>query len=165
MAITFCEECKQQISDKIEKCPHCGYPVKECSSEFICKINGIEYNFENFYNRIMYAKRNNGLWGDSDLKLVIREMSKLADLSSPFKLCQIIAETEKVPNEYNAESMSEWKQRQQAIQASKIHCPNCHATNVKRISGTERAASVLGLGILSKKIGKSYKCLNCKYTW
>ena len=44
-------------------------------------------------------------------------------------------------------------------------CPNCHSTNIKPISGTERAMSIMGLGIFSKKINKSFKCLNCKYTW
>ena len=44
-------------------------------------------------------------------------------------------------------------------------CPNCHSTNIKAITGTERAMSIMGLGIFSKKINKSFKCLNCKYTW
>lgn len=44
-------------------------------------------------------------------------------------------------------------------------CPNCHSTNIKPISGTERAVSIIGLGMFSKKINKSFKCLDCKYTW
>jgi uncharacterized protein YjdB len=48
---------------------------------------------------------------------------------------------------------------------NKVRCPNCHSTNVKAITGTERAMSIMGLGIFSKKINKSFKCLNCKYTW
>ena len=36
---------------------------------------------------------------------------------------------------------------------------------VKPIGTVERATSIIGLGILSKKINKTYKCLNCKYTW
>ena len=44
-------------------------------------------------------------------------------------------------------------------------CPHCHSTNIKPISGTERAVSIIGLGIFSKKINKSFKCLDCKYTW
>lgn len=56
--------------------------------------------------------------------------------------------------------------RTQPSKASNIpKCPTCGSTNVQKISSTERAVSVLGLGIMSKKIGKSYKCLNCKYTW
>lgn len=48
---------------------------------------------------------------------------------------------------------------------NKVRCPNCHSTNVKAITGTEQAMSIMGLGIFSKKINKSFKCLNCKYTW
>lgn len=48
---------------------------------------------------------------------------------------------------------------------NKPHCPTCGSTNIKPITGTERAASIIGLGIFSKKINKTYKCLNCKCTW
>ena len=48
---------------------------------------------------------------------------------------------------------------------NKPKCPNCHSTNIKAITGTERVMSIMGLGIFSKKINKSFKCLNCKYTW
>lgn len=44
-------------------------------------------------------------------------------------------------------------------------CPTCGSTNIKRITGTERAVSILGLGVFSKKINKSYKCVKCKSTW
>ena len=44
-------------------------------------------------------------------------------------------------------------------------CPNCGSTNVKHISGLERGTSIMGLGIFSRKINKTYKCLNCKYMW
>lgn len=46
-----------------------------------------------------------------------------------------------------------------------ITCPYCKSTNTKPISGIERAVSILGLGIFSKKINKSCKCLDCKCTW
>lgn len=46
-----------------------------------------------------------------------------------------------------------------------ITCPYCKSTNTKPISGTERVVSILGLGIFSKKINKSCKCLDCKCTW
>ena len=44
-------------------------------------------------------------------------------------------------------------------------CPTCGSANIKSISGTERAVSVMGLGLFSKKINKSFKCKNCGYTW
>ena len=44
-------------------------------------------------------------------------------------------------------------------------CPTCGSTKVKPISGLERGTSIMGLGIFSRKINKTYKCLNCKYMW
>lgn len=44
-------------------------------------------------------------------------------------------------------------------------CPTCHSKNIQRISGIERGASIIGLGIFSNKINKSFKCDNCGYTW
>lgn len=53
----------------------------------------------------------------------------------------------------------------QEMVSSRPHCPTCGSTNIKKITGTERAASVIGLGIFSKKINKSFKCKHCGYTW
>ena len=50
-------------------------------------------------------------------------------------------------------------------QARLPECPTCHSRNVQPISGIERGASIIGLGIFSKKINKSYKCKHCGYTW
>lgn len=50
-------------------------------------------------------------------------------------------------------------------QSRQPECPTCHSKNVQRISGIERGASIIGLGIFSKKINKSYKCRHCGYTW
>lgn len=165
--MTICGECKNKISDKAKSCPFCGCPIEiNHNEQIICKINGIEYDFTGFYNRIMTVKRNNGLYGDPDFVAVTKEIRELTGITATFKLCNLIAQKEEVPDEYNDNRTTNVvNQERQIIESSKIHCPNCNSTNVKQISGTERAASVLGLGILSKKINKSYKCLNCKYTW
>lgn len=44
-------------------------------------------------------------------------------------------------------------------------CPTCGSTNVQRIGGIERAASIGMFGIFSRKINKSMKCCNCGYMW
>ena len=51
------------------------------------------------------------------------------------------------------------------VPESKPTCPTCHSQNVQRISGIERGASVIGFGLLSNKINKSFKCRSCGYTW
>lgn len=44
-------------------------------------------------------------------------------------------------------------------------CPTCNSQNIQKISGLERCTSIIGLGIFSKKINKSFKCNNCGYMW
>lgn len=44
-------------------------------------------------------------------------------------------------------------------------CPTCGSTNIRKMSGVERGASIWAFGIFSKKINKTFKCGNCGYTW
>ena len=46
-----------------------------------------------------------------------------------------------------------------------LKCPSCSSVNVRKIDFVERAGSVAVFGLLSKKIGKSFKCRTCGYTW
>ncbi len=46
-----------------------------------------------------------------------------------------------------------------------LHCPTCGSTNIRKIGGVERGASIAAFGIFSKKINKTFKCENCGYTW
>lgn len=46
-----------------------------------------------------------------------------------------------------------------------VTCPFCKSTNIRKIGSGERAVSVLGLGLLSKKINKSFKCKSCGGTF
>lgn len=48
---------------------------------------------------------------------------------------------------------------------NKPKCPTCGSTNIKKIGGIERGASIAAFGIFSKKINKTFKCYNCGYTW
>ena len=67
--------------------------------------------------------------------------------------------------------MSQFKTQLQQQESSKIQndttprCPHCHSTNIKSISGLNRGTSIAMWGIFSKKINKSFECLDCKYTW
>ena len=44
-------------------------------------------------------------------------------------------------------------------------CPICQSTNIRKMGGIERGASIYVFGIFSKKINKTFKCQNCWYTW
>lgn len=45
------------------------------------------------------------------------------------------------------------------------HCPNCHSTNIQKISGTKRWFSTGLFGLASSDIGKSMVCKQCGYKW
>ena len=48
------------------------------------------------------------------------------------------------------------------VQPNQPHCPYCNSTNLTKVSGASRFASTLMFGIGSKKVGKQWKCNNCK---
>lgn len=51
-------------------------------------------------------------------------------------------------------------------EASRVpKCPTCQSTNIRKIDGVERGASIAIFGLFSKKINKTFKCSNCGYTW
>lgn len=52
-----------------------------------------------------------------------------------------------------------------AIEKNIPKCPTCQSTNIRKIGTGERAVSILGFGILSKKINKTWKCNDCGHTW
>lgn len=162
-----CPECNKEVSDLSKICVHCGYPLEDwlngtlstdSGNKLYCIINGTKKDVTYFVNKIL-----DGSWDDDILKFNLRLMEELDVAMLGF--VEAVEECGGAPKEYNATSIKELRCRQRAIQASKIHCPNCRSTDVKRISATERAASVIGFGLLSKKINKTYKCNKCKYTW
>lgn len=55
--------------------------------------------------------------------------------------------------------------RPAAPDPSAPRCPHCGSTNIERISTLDRAISVEMVGLASGKIGKQYKCKNCKHMW
>ena len=52
-----------------------------------------------------------------------------------------------------------------AFYANIPKCPTCGSTNIRKISGVERGASILTFGLFSKKINKTFKCQNCGMTF
>lgn len=49
--------------------------------------------------------------------------------------------------------------------SNKPKCPTCSSTNIRKMSGIERGASIATFGLFSKKINKTFKCNGCGYTW
>lgn len=142
MALIKCPECGKEISDKAEKCIHCGYPLKNKTI-----INKKEYDFS--YELELVLKNKN-----IEAIKSIREKTGLG-LADGKDIIDYMVKYKECPTIWY---LSEEEQ-------SKVHCPYCNSTNVKKISGTERVTSVAMMGIFSKKINKSFKCNACGGTF
>lgn len=185
MALTKCPECgKENVSDSAESCPDCGYGIKAHFE----KIRGQELNqkvYEIKLNNVKMPeepKRMNVAYGLAiffafgaicgfitspimGLILIIfacwmgYEGSKQYDNEmSKYNLAKSNFEN------YQKEIVREQEHKAQ-IEASKMKCPQCGSTNIERISTTSRAVSVAIVGLASGKIGKQYKCRQCKHMW
>ena len=136
MSLIHCPECGKEISDKSEKCIHCGYPIRQ---------SGIYETIDNKEYELNFLKDN--------------ALSKFDKIKQIKETTNCDVKTAK----YIADKYCPSPQTDYYNNIPK--CPTCGSTNIRPISGTERAVSVIGLGLFSKKINKTYKCLNCKHTW
>lgn len=44
-------------------------------------------------------------------------------------------------------------------------CPTCTSTDIRKIGTAERGVSAVTLGVMSNKVGKTFQCNHCGYTW
>lgn len=75
------------------------------------------------------------------------------------KKCGFVEEVEQKDNQVYKEKIIN------AEINNKPKCPTCQSTNIRKIGTIEGAISILGLGLLSRKINKTWKCNNCGHTW
>lgn len=160
MSLLKCPECNHDVSEYAEVCPNCGCPVE------ISK-----------HDRYTLTLTNGG---KSKIKVIskLRELLKL-DLAQAKDIvdnCKIIKsnislqEAEYIKKEVETlggqvEIIPYTKAQDTQININLPKCPTCNSTNIEKIGTGERVASVVGLGLLSKKINKTWKCCNCGYTW
>lgn len=176
--VIYCEKCgfsKWRDNDTLREegigeCPHCKIPMKILERDDLVTYEDYQLiNNRAFIESQGYTWFDEGWNGwidycdDLNKKVVDEYISKLPT----FDKYAMYARWED-RRKQKEKAQREWRERQAqkaAAEASKPKCPTCGSTNVKPISGGERAASIIGFGLFSKKIGKSYKCMNCKYTW
>lgn len=99
------------------------------------------------------------------------DMYIIEDISTDKNFIQAMIDLkEKDIIEYNLK-MSQFKSQLEQRKSNKTQndttprCPHCKSANIKPISELNRGASIAMWGVFSKKINKSFECLNCKYTW
>lgn len=139
-----CPECGKEISDQSKQCIHCGFPLVK---NHICTINGKECDLS-FVLDMNYS-----------YAFKVRDFIQIThcDISISKKHIDQMIDIKTIPKYLNIPVKKQ--------EDNQPKCPHCNSTRIQPISGTERAISVLGLGLMSKKLNKSFKCLDCKYTW
>ena len=162
MGLLKCIECGHDVSEYADKCPNCGCPIDIIKNKDIknneCVINNVKYDFSDIFNKIQENQ-------NAEAIKLISSKCNIPMIDAVLVRDVIKFNNNKIPADYNKCLKLMQEKNSARVNRNLITCPNCKSSNVKQISTTERAASVIGLGIFSKKIGKSYKCLNCKYTW
>lgn len=148
--LIICPECGKEISDKSDKCIHCGYPISKTKSNMII-INNKEYDFTDIILGIESEEYNPAVY--------IREISDMC-LIPIYEAKEIYF---KLKNEKAVSQPIICEIKTQDVSIPK--CPTCGSTNIEKIGGIERGASVAMWGLFSKKINKTFKCNNCGYTW
>lgn len=129
-------------------------------NKYYCKINGTIYNLSKIQNLIDENKFN------GSITLSLYEDKIFEDCIDASTFEEVIKfNNNEIPADYN-----ECLERMREFNRSRINrnlpkCPTCGSTRIRKIGTGERVASVLGLGILSKKINKTWKCSNCGHTW
>ena len=96
--------------------------------------------------------------------------SKLSDDFVPSKKTkEQLMDEYVIKNKIKEQQLEQVRRYQANAQAQELlnkpKCPTCGSTNIKKIGGIERGASIAAFGIFSKKINKTFKCNNCGYTW
>ena len=148
--VMYCDICGAKIEngDKVTECPDCLCPFENVDKTSPIK----EYKSKIPHGGIIKKISTDESFMDAMIKLYETDPIEYQLKIQQFKT--------QLKQQEQSDAI-----REQERESNRPHCPTCGSTNIKRITGTERAVSVLGLGMFSKKINKSYKCLNCKTTW
>ena len=134
---------------------------------FDIKLNDVIINSKDIHQFLVKGKK-------SDAILYVKEKTNCTDEQA----IEVVEEIYSVMKNIQQNTVSLWKTTKKEIkkdvidcssrssptpvQSTQPHCPYCNSTNLTKVSGTSRFASTLMFGIGSKKIGKQWKCNNCK---
>lgn len=185
MALIKCPECgKENVSDSAESCPNCGYGIKahfekirkqEFEQELYKKeLDNVKMPEKPKRMNVPYGLAIFFVFGGIFTFITSLTLGLILIIFAGWMFFEGEKQYEKEMSKYNlAKSDFEKYQkeivreqdREARIEASKMKCPQCGSTNIKRISITSRTISVATAGLASGKIGKQYKCNRCKYMW
>lgn len=141
-----CPECGKEVSDKSEKCIHCGYPLKK-QINIKCLINGKEYDLSHELDLVL---------NDNKIEAIrsLREKTSLG-LANGKEIIDYICLNKTIPTIFNFTQPTE----------NIPKCPTCGSPNIKKISLTSKAVGGVMFGLFSSNVRKTMHCKNCGYKW
>lgn len=146
--LCYCKKCgrivQEEYNNSEQKCDYCNNDLEYVPKQFLIGKRGIAINDElkdQFINEYIKSSPefNQYLFEHREEDMFNKRMSDRAKLAHG---ASILEEKSRVPK-----------------------CPTCGSTNIRKMGGVERGASIWAFGIFSKKINKTFKCNNCGYTW
>lgn len=146
--LCYCKKCGRIVQEEYDnpkqKCDYCNNDLEYIPQHFLIGKRGIAINNElkdQFINEYIKSSPefDQYLFEHREEDMFNKRISDRAKLAHG---ASILEEKSRVPK-----------------------CPTCGSTNIRKMSGVERGASIATLGIFSKKINKTFKCGNCGYTW
>ena len=152
MALLKCPECNNNVSDKAEACPHCGYPIQQICKKYTV-INGVKFDVTDITKKILDAKTIEDL---EPIQKYIRSNFNI----SPIKFIKPVRELQDAPKAINCDILSN-----KNIHQNTPKCPTCQSTNIKKISATSKAKNAVLFGLIGNKRNKQFHCNSCGYEW
>ena len=143
MALIKCPECGQEISDKSDKCIHCGFPLR--NTPFLQEnINGKYYDINFLTDKsISQAKKITMLREMTNYDIDLMDAKKMV-----LKYHPTIQQQESNQKEQDERSKNQ------------IHCPKCNSTSIQTINrGYSFWTGFLGSG------SPRNVCQKCGYKW
>lgn len=153
MSLIKCSECGKEISDKAPVCIHCGCPLEKdkelhTTKKFVYMCMSTSC-LSNPFKEFDEYKEGKQICPDCGKQLEYYETEIIENNSD--LVVKRFKESEE--NMHNSQFSNMPK------------CPTCSSTNVKRVSGTSKAISVVMFGLFSQKAKKQFHCNNCGYKW
>lgn len=145
------------LEDKISVCDNCGWQFmtkpNEIPSRDKCERCGGQFIHTNITAEEMFLIERTSK--DREFINAMIELKKTDIIEYQTRISQFRSQAKADGCYGNANKKS----------SNQPKCPTCLSTNVRKIGTGESTVSILGLGIFSNKINKTWKCNNCGYTW
>lgn len=181
MALITCPECGKQISDKSEHCVHCGFPLikEESTSNLLDNYKDLilkRLRTEKLSSVVVDLSKETGI-SIGEVKEYVSQIRKepktpsIKQAPSMIKCPQcdnLIYENEATCRYCGLTDIKAMIiAREERIKAESIikdipKCPYCGSMNIEKIGQFDKITSIGIWGLASDKIGKQWKCVQCK---